>query len=257
MYRVLIVDDEPKIRRGLSQWVAAHSGTFQVCGEAQNGREAEKLVCETMPHVALMDVCMPGRDGLETAAQLQQMAPDMLIVIITGHDHFEYAHRAIKLHVHDYLLKPVGQKDFNRLLDQLSEKLGPQPAREDEQDQQPYSCLVRSVVHYIDDHYQNHALDLTHVAAIFNVSKNHISKVMKQETGRSFTEYLMEIRLKQAASLLKKSHPRTSIYQVAAQVGYQSQHYFSRVFKNTYGVAPTEYRDLYGQPAFIIESHQS
>jgi len=116
-WTVLIADDEPKIRRGLTQLLAAHGDEFTVVGEAEDGEKALELVGGTLPDLLLVDIRMPFLGGLEFIAQLaHRHGTDRRVVVISGHDEFDYARKALSLGVFDYLLKPV---DEDVLLDAL------------------------------------------------------------------------------------------------------------------------------------------
>ena len=110
-WTVLIADDEPKIRRGLTQLLAGHSQEFTVVGEAEDGEKALDLVVDTRPDLLLVDIRMPFVDGLEFIARLSQIqgSDERRVVVISGHDEFDYARQALSLGVFDYLLKPVDE----------------------------------------------------------------------------------------------------------------------------------------------------
>ncbi|AOY77034.1 response regulator transcription factor [Clostridium formicaceticum] len=245
MLKVLIADDEPKIRKGIKLWIGENTYPFEVVGEAKNGREALEFTTKTSPELFLVDINMPMVNGLDFISQLKKLCPNSIVVIITGYDHFEYAHRAIKLQVFDYLLKPVSKSDFNHLLKRITEEFQPNEKEHIEDKNIQYSCIVRCVKGHIDHHYAESQLDLSYIAKLFNVNKSYISKRMKQELGRSFVEYLTEVRLEKAKEILESADPRVTMYHVATKVGYTSQHYFSRVFKKAYGIAPLEYRNSF------------
>jgi two-component system response regulator YesN len=93
---------------------------------------------------------------------------------------------------------------------------------------------------YIDAHYADPDLSLEEVAAEAQISPGYLSRLLKQETGFSFVDYLTRVRITQALQVL--NNPSMKIYEVAEAVGYQSQHYFSRAFKRVFGRSPVEYR---------------
>ncbi|WP_020409968.1 LytR/AlgR family response regulator transcription factor [Hahella ganghwensis] len=113
MIRVLIVDDEPLARARLQRLLAG--SPYQVCGEAGDGEEALKLSREHHPDVMLLDIRMPGTDGLEVASRLADFEHPPAIVFTTAYD--EYALEAFKVRAQNYLLKPVRKED---LFDALS-----------------------------------------------------------------------------------------------------------------------------------------
>ncbi|SDZ14859.1 response regulator transcription factor [Tindallia californiensis] len=246
MFKVLIADDEPKIRKGLKRWIEESSYSFQVVAEARNGKEALECTLATSPEVIFVDINMPVMNGLDYISQVKKACPGSLIVIISGHDEFKYAHKAIKYKVLDYLLKPVSKNEFNLLLKNAMEILDEKVAeleREDKVDEiLKYSYLVKSVKEYIDQHFTDPQLNLVQTAQVFDVSSSHLSKRMKNELGKTFVEYLTEKRLNKAKEILTNQYDRVTIFNVSKRVGYTSQHYFSRVFKKTYGVSPMDYR---------------
>ncbi len=246
MWKVLIADDEPKIRQGLKKWINELDMPFEVIAEAKNGLEAIALYQEYRPNLCLVDINMPIINGLEFIRSLKDISKESLIVIITGYDSFDYVLKALKLHVYDYLLKPVPRTDFINIMRKVHEEFKLQYNVSDYQNKKiplEYSAIVLRVKEYLDENYSDSELNLSKVALIFNINKTYISKLMKQELGMSFIEYLTNLRLSKAKEIIKNDVLRTPMYEIAARVGYGSQHYFSRVFKNVVGVSPIEYRN--------------
>ncbi|QJD82075.1 response regulator [Cohnella herbarum] len=112
MIKVMIVDDEAIFRDFLKIVLPWEEYGFTICGEVRNGIEALKMMEEFRPDIALVDINMPFMDGLELSEKLKEVSPGVGIIIVTGHNEFEYARRAIKLGVEDYLLKPFTKEEL-------------------------------------------------------------------------------------------------------------------------------------------------
>lgn len=108
-WTVLIADDEPKIRRGLAKLLGTLAGEFEVVGEAGDGETALALASQLRPDLLLVDIRMPFLDGLTLVEKLQLRGADRHVVVISGHDEFDYARKAVGLGVFDFLLKPVDE----------------------------------------------------------------------------------------------------------------------------------------------------
>ena len=117
MYRVLVADDEPIERMIVGRTIKKYfSGQLEVV-EAVNGREAAKFFTEKDCKIALLDIEMPGVNGLEAAEQIREKDRDCSIIFLTAFDEFSYAKRAISVHALDYLLKPTGETQILSVLD--------------------------------------------------------------------------------------------------------------------------------------------
>jgi DNA-binding NarL/FixJ family response regulator len=102
--KVLLADDHSIVRAGLRR-IVEESGDMQVVAEADDGREAIQLVKETDPDVAVIDISMPGLDGLEVISQLQTHHPELPILVLTMHEEGQYVVRAIQAGAMGYLTK--------------------------------------------------------------------------------------------------------------------------------------------------------
>ncbi len=107
MWKVLIADDEPKIRRGLRSTLERLRPDMKVVAEAEDGETALALVKEKKPDILMIDIRMPFLNGLELIERINEVSRDCIIIVVTGHDEFEYAQRALHLKVFEYVLKPV------------------------------------------------------------------------------------------------------------------------------------------------------
>jgi|HigsolmetaAR203D_1030402.scaffolds.fasta_scaffold00527_20 two-component system response regulator YesN len=116
MMKVLVVDDEEIIRKGLCKLLKQCPKTMMEVNEAKNGRLALDMIERIRPDLVITDIRMPVMDGLELTDCLRQSNPDIHIVILTGYAEFDYARRAIRNGVFDYLLKPVTQEQLDEII---------------------------------------------------------------------------------------------------------------------------------------------
>jgi len=100
--------------------------------------------------------------------------------------------------------------------------------------------LVKQAKEWVQAHYMDQELSLEKAAKSLNVTPVYLSRLFKQETGRSFIHYLTTVRMKRAIDLLHGSD--MPIHEIAQQIGYDTQHYFSTAFKKTIGLSPNQYR---------------
>lgn len=119
MIKILIVDDEVLIRKGMKKILSRLGTGFVVAGEAANGLEALELIKQEVPDVVITDVKMPFMDGLELVDRLEDSYPAVKKVILSGYSEFNYVRDAMKHGAVDYLLKPVDDEELANLLKKL------------------------------------------------------------------------------------------------------------------------------------------
>lgn len=123
MYRLLIADDEALEREGLEIIVKRSlPGKFEIF-QAKNGREAIEKAEEHKPDLILMDIKMPGIQGLEALKGIKKIIPKAKMVLVTAYDHFAYAKEAVSIGVKDYILKPAKRDQVVTLLQRLTAEL--------------------------------------------------------------------------------------------------------------------------------------
>ncbi len=132
MYSILIVDDEEPVLESYSFLITSFADDFSVCGTARSGGEALDVATEKKPDIILMDIAMPGMDGLDTIRELQRELPNSLYILSTAYERFDLAQRAIPLHVFAYLVKPVSRKRFLETLFKAKDYLDKHPVKREE-----------------------------------------------------------------------------------------------------------------------------
>ncbi len=106
MYSVFLVDDEPIVLEGIRSKIDWESSGFTFAGEATDGEIALSMIHEIKPDILITDIKMPFMDGLQLATAIKKSQPWIKIIILSGHDEFDYAKKAISIGIEDYLLKP-------------------------------------------------------------------------------------------------------------------------------------------------------
>jgi DNA-binding NarL/FixJ family response regulator len=115
MPRVLIVDDHAFIRRGVQTILHAFP-EWEFCGEAENGKDAIRLADELRPEVIIMDVSMPGLNGIEATRAIRKTQPGVKIVLLTLHESSELLRSAFRAGARGYLLKTDAEQELVRAL---------------------------------------------------------------------------------------------------------------------------------------------
>ncbi|OBZ11041.1 MULTISPECIES: response regulator [Bacillales] len=141
MYKLLLVDDEPEVTEGLMVEIDWASCGFTEVRTASNGKEAMEIFEKMEPDVLITDISMPYMNGLELSEWARKMYPITRIVILSGHDEFEYAKQAIHLQVEAYVLKPFSGE-------QLTETIAEVARRMDEERE------MRSNIELLEEHYR-------------------------------------------------------------------------------------------------------
>lgn len=115
-YKVVLVDDEEEIRRGIIRRIKWEELGFKIVGEAENGLEALEVIEKTLPDLVIADIKMPFMDGIRLTAEIHDRFPTIKVIILSGFDDFEYAREALKLGVIRYILKPINSIEIHTLL---------------------------------------------------------------------------------------------------------------------------------------------
>jgi len=119
-YKVFFVEDEIVTREGIRDNIDWQANGFEFCGAAADGEMALPLLQTTRPDVIITDIKMPFMDGLQLCKIVRERMPKVKLIILSGHDEFEYAQKAIELGVTEYLLKPVTAKDLQQALKKIA-----------------------------------------------------------------------------------------------------------------------------------------
>jgi two-component system response regulator YesN len=119
-WKVLIADDEPIIREGLREAVDWQTIGLEVVAEAEDGEEALELAIKHQVDVMLVDLNMPIKNGLTLIQEAKQQLPSCRIVIVSGHDEFNYAQQAVHFGVDEYILKPANPGHLTEVLSRIA-----------------------------------------------------------------------------------------------------------------------------------------
>jgi two-component system response regulator YesN len=260
MLRVVIVEDELLVKKGLLLTTDWEGFGCEVVGEASNGYEGIDAISRLRPDIVLTDIRMPGIDGIQMIEALKTQV-DVEYIIITGYSEFEYARSAVRLGVKDYLIKPINDEELadavrkacnavrdKRKINKIERKI------DDITDSKVMMFkeylldapengkpgYVDRMIKYICDNYQRN-INIKDVSESLRISESHISRLFKSEVGYTFVDYLTYYRVKKAIQYLRD--PDIRIYEVAERIGYKDQRYFSVIFKKLVGVTPTEFRE--------------
>src|SRR5690349_3130613 len=122
-YKVFFVEDEIITREGIRDNIDWRASGFEFCGEASDGELALPLLRAAQPDVLITDIKMPFMDGLQLSKIVRERMPQVKIVVLSGHDEFEYAQQAIELGVAEYLLKPVSVQHLHHTLQKIAMQL--------------------------------------------------------------------------------------------------------------------------------------
>ena len=278
MNRVLVVEDEEMIRKGIVLTVDWKALDCEVAGEAANGEEGLSAAEQLKPDIIITDLKMPKMDGISMLTELRKRGCTSKVIILTAYNSFSYARSALRLGAVDFLLKPYHDGELEEAIMRLRE-LYPEDDASDAAgetaggngaagpggagaagnnagddagagkaaDALPVpelwdgqgSRYVRQAIAYIREHYSDPDICVSEIAGALGISEGHLSHMFKKETGGTILFWMTRCRIREAIRLLKGGSMK--IYEVAEAAGYRDIAYFSSTFKRITGHSPSEY----------------
>lgn len=250
MIKIIIVEDEEMIRRGLVHTMDWLSMGALVVADAKNGKEGLNLILELRPDVVMTDIKMPLMDGFEMLEKAKEIY-SFHSIILTSYQEFDYAKKAISLDAMDYLLKPVTEEDLKKTLLKIQEKISfKENWGEKSTDKLQHDFEQMILKNRAKNYYVQVALDrlmesyhdrvsIESIALELGVSASYLSRKFKQITNRTYLEILNEYRVIQAVKLLGEGRYRVS--EVAEKTGFSDYKHFYSVFKKYTGMTPSDY----------------
>lgn len=222
---ILIVDDEPLEIEQMVYLIEKHFPTATTW-KAQDASQAIRLARKTPIRLAFLDIQMPGKSGLDLAQELKAETKADL-VMVTAFQSFEFAQQAIKIGVLDYLTKPIIEEDVVRVLKKYSAHIH-------------YSETIRRTLQIIHEDF-GERLTLSYLASRIHINPAYLSRKFQEEVGTGFAEYVNHYRLVTAKRMLIEL-PDATISSIAESCGFNSQHYFSQMFRKEFDMTPRDYR---------------
>ena len=249
MIKILIADDEDYEREILAEIIDKRFGREADVRAVENGRLAVDAAA-LWADVVLMDIEMPGINGIDAAKQILAQRPECKIILVTAYSLFTYAHEAVKLGACDYILKPVEADDVERAVRraaaqadaarQLEAMASSEELLTSADNFDKTAVLMGKVKKYLQHNYMMYDISLDSVSAILGLNPSYFSSLFKRTFQVNFLDYLTELRMDAAKEQL--ADPLRSTAEVAGMVGYESANSFTRAFKKKVGMTPTDYR---------------
>lgn len=245
MLRMLIVDDERAIREALRIFLDWDSLGIEIIGLYKNGAEAFDAMLDDYPDIVLTDVMMPGLSGIELIARAHGAGMGTHFVILSGYAEFEFAKEAMKYGVRHYLLKPVSEEQLLSVTTEVRDDcLRTLPHARQAPVAEQTGDIVRMIKQYVRENIADSSLSLKRISeTTLFMNADYVSKVFARKTGEKFSSYVSRKRIELAKALLAAGSARIS--HVAEQAGFGNDiQYFSRIFKKTTGMTPSEFARL-------------
>lgn len=190
---------------------------------------------------------MPRETGLQLVEWLHEHNFHPVILVLTGHQRFDYAQEALNLHIFSYLLKPIDPQQLTEKLQAAVEEVKKNAWYEKERlnmeehlstDSSDPISVIRD---YIHSHLSDPELGRTSIAEKIHMNPDHLSHIFSTRTGTSLSSYIMDERMATAKRLLATTSLSTQ--QLCSQIGIPNVSYFYRQFKKSSGMTPQQYRD--------------
>lgn len=248
MIKVMIADDEEVIRRGLEKIASRMDLDVKVIGSHGNGQEAWAHLSTLTPadiDLLITDIKMPRMDGFKLIEEARGYMENLSIAVLSGFSEFDYARRAIRHGVLDYLLKPIEKAQLYELLKRVEEgkelrMADPIPDSPVQSAEGGEHYVVEQTKSILEKEY-SHNFELERLAETVGMNASYISRLFKYKTGQTITDYLIGIRIAKAKALLV-GQPDLKNYEIAEMVGYSDPVYFNKLFKKMCGMTPKDYK---------------
>lgn len=228
--RILLVDDDKILR---SEFVD-YFEEYKII-EASNGEDALKILEKPNEiDLVILDVNMPGMDGIEVLNRIKKITPEVNIIIFTGHGSKDVVIKALRGKADNYIEKPLDIEKVREIIEKTLET-----KKYESYDESGSKGKVEWIKRFVKRNCLR-KVKLQDVANTVGLSPKYLSRVFKEYTGVGFDEYRLGLKIDRAKVFLKETS--SNIDQIAYKIGYENTESFIRQFKKIAGCPPAEYR---------------
>ena len=249
-HRVLIVDDDQEIGNFISSELG-HYYRFTVCS---NGKEALKELLQNEYDLVVSDVMMPEMDGFTMLRMIKtnMNLSHLPVVMLTSKDDVANRLEGLERGADAFLAKPFDMKELHLTIENLIQgrrhlkgKFSGAQQQTDKLEQPEVKgndeLLMERIMKVVNKNLADSDFNVEMLCHEVGISRTQLHRKMKELTGLSTSEFIRNIRLEQAARLLKEQ--KVNITQVAYTVGFSNLAHFSTIFRRHFGVSPSEYAE--------------
>jgi len=240
--KILIIDDDAEVIETIAE---TFEGNYALI-KCNSGEKGMSLAMNESPDIIICDVNIPHISGIELCLQWKQnpITNHIPVLIISSHTEEEIKSNAFKAGANDFIEKPFNpfflkskveslleyQKNLTDHMSRSAMAIAPEAF---------HDATIRKAIKYINEHVLDSSLNTHSVAEAIGISRTQLWRVFKKKTDRSISEYIKDIKLQKAASMLMSGKYRVN--EIAYMIGFSDARYFSRVFSKEFGITPSEY----------------
>ena len=251
-FRILIVDDEPEIAR----YIISELGDRYKFDHAINGKEALKMLLTDEYDLVISDMMMPEMDGLTLLKHIKDNTniSQIPVIMLTSKAEVEYKLEGLRGGADAYIAKPFDMEELHIQIDNLIDnvrrlkgKFSGALKQEDRIEQVEVKgnddALMERIMRSVNANFSDPDYNVDTMANDVGISRAQLHRKMKEITGVSTGKFLRNLRMEQAARLLREG--KINVSQIADHVGYADQAHFSTAFKTHFGQSPSEYAETH------------
>ena len=249
MYKILVCDDDREIVEAIEIYLSQEG--YQIL-KAYDGIEALEILEKEKVNLLIIDVMMPRLDGIRATLKIREKN-SLPIIILSAKSEDTDKILGLNIGADDYVTKPFNMTILVLRIRKLIELSRYHRVTQGMIDPAPSEIVITSLdekliekaIKYVEDNMSRTELSVEELSRELGMSRVHLYKKLLQITGKTPIEFIRVIRLKRAAQLLRESQLHVS--EVAFEVGFNNPKYFSRYFKDEFGVLPSVYQEKEGK----------
>jgi len=227
--QILVIDDDPRIIKSLKMIFPE----YEII-DFSNGHDALSYLKKPNEiSLTLLDVMMPGMDGLSVLHEIKKINQDIAVIMMTAFSSQDIAVQALRNRADDFIEKPFNIPDLKDKIESLlkskTEIYGTERGK---------SIQVERIERFIQRNYNN--VSLRQIADQMCLSPKYVSRLFNKNNGSNFRKYKLQVKMEKAKSLLRDSS--YSVDKISFDLGYQNPESFMRIFKHMTSLTPTQYR---------------
>lgn len=249
---LLIVDDEYYIVQGIVSAINPESLGIDSVFTAYSYEQAKRIIERETVDILITDIEMPKGSGLALIEWVQDSGYSIIPLILTGHQRFDYAQKAITMHCFSYILKPVDKLSLERELRKAIRSTAQNPVKPSPEEGtgntaglQKLSAdeaddFMKKVRNYIGANLSSPDLNRNSIAGHVHMNPDYLSYLFHAKFGQTLSAYITQSRIDHAKELL--THTSLPLNEISDKTGFSNSSYFHKQFKKATGMTPQQYR---------------